>query len=203
MSAFGDMTFSDLLGAIAAKTPTPGGGVVASATGALSAALAQMVVSYSIGKKSLAPHEPYLRAAAMRLENARELLLGLAEEDAAAYGVVSELSRLPEDDPRRVRDLPEAIEASVQVPMSTVAACVDLLRQYRELAAITNRQLRSDLAIAAVLADSAARSSRWNVIVNLASLGDDAKRAQVSKHLSLMLNESNLMLGQVERACEQ
>lgn len=202
MSAFGEMSFSELLEAIAAKTPTPGGGAVASATGALSASLAQMVVSYSIGKKSLSQHEPYLRGAAMRLERARELLLGLAEEDAAAYGVVNELSRLPEDDPRRTKDLPEAIEASVQVPMSTVAACVDLLRQYRDLAPITNKQLRSDLAIAAVLADSAARSSRWNVVVNVGGIQDDAKKAQVQKHLAIMLNESNLMLGQVERACE-
>lgn len=164
--------FGALLDAIASKSPTPGGGAVASAVGALAAALAGMVIAYSRGRKSLAEHEPELAGAADRLHAARELALGLAREDAEAYGAVSELQKLPATDPRRVRELPGAVEAAIQAPRATMAACLDLLRLFEGLAPIANRNLRSDLAIAGVLAEAAARACRWNVLVNLPLLSD-------------------------------
>jgi len=190
------LTLGGLLAAIAAKTPAPGGGAVASITGAL----AQMVLSYSLGKKSLAPHEAELAQAMHVLGNARGLLLGLADEDAAAYGAVNELGRLPETDPRRIAEYPLAVEASVQVPLATAAACVDLLRLFARLAGITNRQLRSDLAIAAILCDAAVRASRWNVLVNAGSL-PPAGQGRVMETIATLTAESGRLCVVVEGAC--
>jgi len=111
MPSFSHQPLSDFLHSIASKTPTPGGGAVASTVAALAAALAQMVVAYSAGKKSLAQHEPTLQSSLKTLERARDVLLQLADEDAAAYGAVNELSKLPEADPRRAA-LPAATAAS-------------------------------------------------------------------------------------------
>jgi methenyltetrahydrofolate cyclohydrolase len=169
-------TFSQMLDQIAAKTPTPGGGAVACATGALAAALAGMVVSYSAGKKNLAAHQPQLEKAARALESMRAIFLELGEEDAQAYGIVNELTRLPESDSRRQQEMRGAMLASIQVPMAAIAACGDLLRLCEELAPITNKQLHSDLGIAVVLADAAARSSFWNVRVNAGMLADEPER---------------------------
>ena len=44
-----DASLLNLLESLAAKQPTPGGGAVASLTAAIGAALAQMVVNYSLG----------------------------------------------------------------------------------------------------------------------------------------------------------
>jgi formiminotetrahydrofolate cyclodeaminase len=85
------LTLDEFLRQTAAKTPTPGGGAVACTTGALAAALAGMVVSYSLGKKSLAPHQPDLEQAARSLENARSLFLRLADEDAQGISVVNRI----------------------------------------------------------------------------------------------------------------
>jgi formiminotetrahydrofolate cyclodeaminase len=201
MTSFASQPFSGFLASIASKTPTPGGGAVASAVGALAAALAQMVVSYSVGKKALAQHEGRLQEASKVLERARGLLLELADEDAAAYGTVNELSKLPESDPRRAA-LPAANAASVQVPLAVMAACVDLLRLFESLAGITNKQLWSDLAIAAVLADAAARSSRWNVAVNVGFLGDAGAQEASRKAAEGLLAESARLCAVVEKACE-
>lgn len=201
MSSFSSQSVTDFLTSVAAKSPTPGGGAVASVVGALAAALAQMVVNYSVGKKNLAAHEPALRAALPRLEIARRLLLQLSDEDAAAYGAVNELSRLPETDARRVAELPAATKASVQVPMAVAAACVDLLRLFESLGPITNRHLRSDLAIAAVLADAAARSSRWNIAVNVVGL-DVVARSTTEADVARLLEESARLRASVENACE-
>lgn len=178
MQPLASFTFGELLEHTAAKSPTPGGGAVASAVGALAAALAGMVVSYSVGKKSLAAHDAANQHAARYLANARSLLVGLGDEDAAAYGVVNELMKLGEDDERRGRELPGALRAAVQIPLATMGACADVLRVMEQLSATTNRQLRSDLGIAAVLACAAAESSLWNVEVNAGSqAGDEGARA--------------------------
>lgn len=196
-----DLPFGTLLESIAAKSPTPGGGAVASAVGALAAALAGMVVSYSVGKKSLAVHQPALLGAARRLLNARVILLRLAEEDAHAYGAVNELSKLPEPDPRRASELPAALRAAVDVPLATIAACVDLVRLMESLTTVTNRQLRSDLAIAAVLTEAAARSSGWNVAVNAGSLPAEADRARAIEDSGRMVAECVRRAAAVEAGC--
>lgn len=193
-------TLGDFLDQLAAKAPTPGGGAVASAVGALGAALGNMVLAYSVGKKNLAKHEPVLIEAAERLVRARAVLLELAAEDEAAYGLVNELSRLPEDDARR-EELPEAALAAARVPLSCVAACVGVLGVLDLLPTITNRYLRSDLAIAAILADAAARAGAWNVRVNLGGIEDVAVRESIAAECEALVKKSADMAIRIERAC--
>lgn len=181
MSTFSAQPFGEFLSNIAAKTPTPGGGAVASAVGALAAALAHMVVSYSIGKKNLAAHQADLEAAAKVLTRSREVLLRLADEDAAAYGLVNELSRLPDTDPRRRAEYAAACEAAVQVPMAVMATSVDLLRLFDRLASTTNKHLSSDLGIAGELARATVEASNWNVEINVGSLSATAREATLQQ----------------------
>lgn len=169
------MRFADFLGAVAAKSPAPGGGAVASATGALSAALAQMVVNYSIGKKDLAEQQEELRLALTKLERARAMFLELADEDAAAYSQLNALQKLPPSDPKRSSELPAAQTLAVQIPQSVAATAIDLLRLFEQLAPITNRYLRSDLGIAADLAEATVRAALWNVRINAEGLAPAAK----------------------------
>jgi len=195
-----DDTLEKLLDDIAARSPAPGGGAVVSIVGAVASALAQMVVNYSIGRKSLAPHEPALRDALAALDRARALLLELAQEDMAAYAALNETQRLPESDPRRARDLPALALAASRIPLAVVAACSDTLRRLEDLAPITNPHLRSDLAIAAVLADAAARAGRWNVAINAPLLPPDEARALLAEADSL-LRTSAERLARIQSAC--
>lgn len=161
------LNVAQFLAQLGAKSPAPGGGAVAAVTGATAAALARMVVSYSLGKKNLADHQPALQNADAALQRFEALMLGLGDEDAAAYALVNALQKLPETDPTRLADLPAAEAAALAVPRAVLGACCDLLRSIESLAPITNRHLRSDLAIAAVLAEAGAKSAWWNVRVNL------------------------------------
>ena len=203
MSSLGSTAFGALLDQIAAKTPSPGGGAVACATGALAAALAQMVVSYSRGKKSLAAHQPALDAADHYLTRARAVFRELGQEDALAYGLVNELQKLPDGDARKARELPGALEAATQVPMAAIAAAADLLRLCESLGPITNTHLHSDLAIAAVLADAAGQASVWNVRVNAAMLADTEARGARIKQAAILSGECAARRAAVERACSR
>ena len=198
--SFSDQSFDAFLDSVASKIPAPGGGAVASAVGALSVALAGMVVAYSVGKKNLAEHQQLLNETTHRLERARGLMLGLAAEDMAAYTVLNELGKLPETDARRAAEYLPALRTAVQIPMAVVAASVDLLRLFDTLATRTNRYLRSDLGIAAVLADATARSSRWNVLINSRELPED-ERSRVEAELGRMLDTSARLCATVESKC--
>lgn len=200
MRPLASFAFGELLEHTAAKSPTPGGGAVASAVGALSAALAGMVVSYSVGKKSLAAHEAANQAAAKYLANARAMLVELGDEDAAAYGVVNELMKLPEGDERRTRELPAALAAAVQIPLATMGACADVLRLMESMSTTTNPQLRSDLGIAAVLACAAAESSLWNVEINVPSLAG-GEGAGVLARARACAEDCRARRARVEAAC--
>lgn len=193
-----------LLDAVASKSPAPGGGFVASAVGALGAALAQMALAYSLGKRSLAEHEERNGEAHKRLGHTRDLLLRLAGEDAAAYELVSSLQRLPEGDPRRA-DLAQATMAATQIPLAAAAACTDLLRLCETLTATTSRALRSDLAIASTLAEAGARACRWNVAINLPLLDELGVGAPVRERLlpdlDASLADARARLARIEAAC--
>jgi len=200
MNAPRDVSLAAYLDLVAAKTPAPGGGAVAAVSGALASAIAQMVVAYSVNKKSLAQHHEELAGAIGRLGRARALLLALGEEDAEAYRLVNELSSKPEDDPERVERWPAAVAAAVRVPQSVLATACDLLRLFERLADRTNTYLASDLGVAAVLAEATARSAYWNVRVNLSLLTDAGERDRLRSACEQMVAEAKRRASAVEAA---
>ncbi|MEQ8769179.1 MAG: cyclodeaminase/cyclohydrolase family protein [Phycisphaerales bacterium] len=197
---FASAPFAQFLSDLGAKSPAPGGGAAAGAVGALGAALGRMVVSYSEGRKSLAEHHDLLDDAGPRLERARDLFLALAAEDAAAYAALSALQSKPEDDAERVANEPGAIEACLAAPRATLAAASDTLRLLEELCGRSNAYLRSDLAIAGVLAEAAAAAAAWNVRVNL-GLVDDARANTLADETERSVRAARDARERIERAC--
>lgn len=201
MSQLGSLTLAQFIHLVGSKTPAPGGGAVACSTGATAAAIAKMVVEYSLGKKNLSDHQPALQRSAAALQRLADVFLLLADEDAAAYGLVNELSRLPEQDPRRLAEYSGALEAALQAPRAALAASIDLLRLVSELAPMTNRHLRSDLAIAGVLGEAAARSAWWNVRVNLPGIADAARRSALEADAQREIDQASRLRSAIETAC--
>ncbi|MBY0309508.1 MAG: cyclodeaminase/cyclohydrolase family protein [Phycisphaerales bacterium] len=172
MSTLGAMRVDEMLSALAAKTPTPGGGAAAGATGALACALAEMVVAYSVNKKDLAAHRARLESAAGVLRAWRAEFLSLADADADAYGRLNALRKAGGGG----AEMAAAVEGALSVPRACLRSARDLAALCLELAPITNTYLKSDLAIAGLLAAAAARSAEWNVRANLGQVTDGPRR---------------------------
>lgn len=188
-TGLGTLTVNALLEATSAKTPTPGGGAIAGVTGGLAAALAGMVVSYSIGKKDLAAAQERLMAAQAKLAEMRAEFIALGDRDAEAYGMLNALQKLPPEDAKRQSEMPAAIDAAVGVPVRCLRLSVELARLCAELAPITNKWLASDLKIASALAEAAARASVCNVLVNAPLIEDAQKRATITQQCGAMVKE--------------
>lgn len=196
---FAHLPLAEFLDQVAAKTPAPGGGAVASTVGALSAALAEMSTNFSVGRKAFIAHQATHESAIRELTMARGIMLQLADEDAEAYTQVNELQKLPEADPRRA-GLAEAMRTAVQVPQELIAASNILLRLFETLAPITNPWLKSDLAVAAILAEAAARAGGWNVMVNAKQM-PEAERGPILAELKRSLADAVARCRAVEEAC--
>lgn len=191
-----DLTVDALLDSIEAKTPVPGGGAVAALTMALGAALARMVVSYSQGRKTLAEHADLHAEAVTTLGRLRAAALDGAAEDARAYAKLNELWKLDADDEQRRRELPDAVRGAIAAPRDVMDACVRLLELLARLDGATNRMLRSDLVIAAILAEAAARSAACNVRVNLPLLEDHDESETLEREVAEVLDRAaGLALG--------
>ncbi len=164
------MRVKEFLAATAAKTPIPGGGSVAGVVGALGAALGEMVLAFTQGKKKYAQFEAEHAALALRLARARGMFADLTNDDASAYTLYQEASR--ETDQSQQGKMAAALAAAINVPREMTALALAVLADLVALGQHCNPHLLTDLSAAAVLSESAVRLSDYNVRVNAATMED-------------------------------
>ena len=155
--------------------------------GALAAAMGEMVLAYSVGKKSLQQHAGELNAAAAELHRARQVLLGLMVEDQGAYAAISGVRKLPESSSDRREKEPAALLACIRVPQAMAATAVAVLELCDRLADKVNHHLLSDLAVCAELAMATVRCASYNVRINLNDLSDAADRQSLERATNQMV----------------
>jgi glutamate formiminotransferase/formiminotetrahydrofolate cyclodeaminase len=174
--ASGGASIEGFLADVAGSSPTPGGGSVAAHTGALAAALVQMVAGLTIGKKAYLAVQDEMQSIALEAARLRQQLSTLVADDATAYDAVRRAYQLPRDDDlqqaARARAIDEALLGAAQTPLVTAEAATRVWALARAVAARGNRNASSDAGTAEQLAVAAARSALLNVQVNLASLGE-------------------------------
>lgn len=193
--AFRTMTVEEFADRLAARTPTPGGGAVAAVTAAHAAALGSMVLEFTVGKEKWAAHEDGNRRALARLGELRAAALALADRDAAAYGALNALWKLPKDDPARARAWDSAVAEAIDAPQAILDLAAEVAGACSALGACTNPNLASDLAIAVDLARAAARAAAHNVEVNIPSVGDAAERESRRARMAAALSAAGARAG--------
>jgi formiminotetrahydrofolate cyclodeaminase len=183
MEDYTKLGLESFLDRTADRTPTPGGGSVTGAAGALACALARMVAAYSVRKSTESTARTRIEETAVRLRRADQLLRALITQDAVAYAEMTEAAtsrRLqPARTPADEKTYQDAVLAAVAVPMEMAALVSNALSTMDEFKAVASRRLLSDLAIAAVLADATARSAAYTVRVNARELNDTQEKTKL------------------------
>jgi glutamate formiminotransferase/formiminotetrahydrofolate cyclodeaminase len=183
-------TINGFLTAAAARQPTPGGGSAAALAGALAASMGEMVVNYSVGKKSLASFHDELSAALGEFARARELLLGLMVEDQSAYEALTAARKLPDSAPNRQGDFDIALLASVRVPEAIGLTALALLELSERIVEKVNPLLLSDLAVCADLAMATVRCAIYNIKANLPDVADPQDRRRIEQIIARLQSHS-------------
>jgi formiminotetrahydrofolate cyclodeaminase len=191
----------ELLDAVAARQPVPGGGAVAALTAALSAALGRMVVEYSRGRKSSAGHEQAHAEILSSLARLQSTALSLADADAEAFAKLSALWKLARDDPRRRQEWPGAVAAAIDAPRRVMEAALEALGCLERLSGSVGANIRSDLAISALLAQAGAEAAACNVRINLPLLDDAQQAGDLERETARRLEQAASRRRAIEAAC--
>ena len=188
-------TLDGFVASVAAATPTPGGGSVAAHTGALAAALAQMVAALTVGRKKYADMEADMREVARRGAELGQRLNELVALDAQSYAAVASAYKLPKDTPEQQTQRDAAITAALigasEVPLETARAAAGVAA-LAEIAAVKgNVNAVSDAGVAALLAEAACRGAAYNVRINVAGLSDPAAGRALAEAAAEFVREAS------------
>ncbi|MGI8643744.1 MAG: cyclodeaminase/cyclohydrolase family protein [Thermomicrobiales bacterium] len=162
--------------AVASVEPAPGGGSVAGVVGALAAALVEMVGHLTTGRSGSKAAEDQLDATLESACALRSRLVELAAADEAAYRAyvaATKLPRVTEAEKTMRRDtLQAALHNAADVPLEVATACEEILALLDSLARTGNKHAISDVIVAAMCAEVAARAALLNVVVNARMIKD-------------------------------
>ncbi len=149
---------------LAAKLPAPGGGSAAALNAAMGASLISMVVNFTLGKPKYVQYERELKKILEQSEKLREEFLSLVDLDVIAY---------------KSKNMRDALD----VPFMVCRLCFEGIKLCPPLIPKGNVNLISDVAVAAILLESAFASAYFNVEINLKSLKDKKLTAAIRKEL--------------------
>jgi len=183
-----DLGGAEFLDALAAGTPTPGGGSAAAYTGAAAAALVAMVARLTIGKKKYAAVEAQMSSV---LEQAIELqrdLSAAVKQDADAFTAVMQAFKLPKetaaDADVRTKAIVAATMHASQVPLQVARMAVAVMGLAEQVVAQGNLNAITDGGTAAAMARAALMGAGYNVRVNLSGLNESATTDTLKSELS-------------------
>ena len=164
---------TDLLDRFASSDPTPGGGSAAALSGALAAALVEMVAGLPKTRTGAPQEREKLDAAKEAAARAGARLRQLVELDTDAYNAVAAAYKMPKttDGEKAARSvsISKAMRQATEVPLETCERVAEVLRAAAQALAHGNPNAASDARTAMALCRAALDAGAENVRANVSS----------------------------------
>jgi formiminotetrahydrofolate cyclodeaminase len=191
--SFADLTVGQFLDRLSSSQAVPGGGSASALAGALGASLVSMVSGLSTGRAKYAAYEATLLRCGEAGRDLAAEFVDLADEDASAYAGYAAALKLPrgtdEEQASRRAAIRLAARAASDAPMECVIACSRLVAAAESLAGRSNVHAASDVLVAALLGEAAARGAAENVRINLPATDDEPYVDAINCKLDVALHE--------------
>jgi glutamate formiminotransferase/formiminotetrahydrofolate cyclodeaminase len=173
-----DMPVVEFVEAAASETPTPGGGSVSAAVGALGIALGTMVANLSSHKRGWDDRWEEFSDWAEKGKQYHEELLRLVDADTEAFNKVLEAFGLPNETDAERADQKAAVEAAtklaIEVPLQIMEQALESMDVIKAMASSGLPTSVSDAGVGALCARAAVRGAFLNVKINSGDLEDRA-----------------------------
>jgi glutamate formiminotransferase/formiminotetrahydrofolate cyclodeaminase len=203
MAAQADITPTEFIDAVAANTPTPGGGSVAALAGALAAALAAMAGRLTAGKKKYAGVQAEMEALIEQGEALRSRLTTAIALDSQAFDGVMAAYRLARQTDAEKAARQDAIQAATcqaaLVPLGVAHDALAVMRLAAQAATHGNPSAITDAGSAALMAQAAIGAAALNVQINAQSLADEAVAQGWLDELKKIQSEAEALSAEVKK----
>lgn len=187
----------EFIEAVQSDEPTPGGGSVAAAVGAIGGALTNMVGNLTIDKKIYAEvpedQKALMEANQEKIAKLVEELTVIIDTDSTAFDGVMKAFKLPKetDEEKKARSaaIQEGYKEALEIPLSCGEKCYQVLELQDVFAAHGNVNAITDVGVGTLLAYSGLEGALFNVTINLKSIKDEAYRKEIEEKVSSLLNK--------------
>ena len=170
------MSLREFVDETSTDSTAPGGGSVAAACGALSAALAAMAANVTVGRKAYAHVWDEMKELAQKAQELKDRLLMAVDEDTRAYNSVVDAMRMPKKTDEQKTARAEAIQTAMvnatKVPFEVLELIPDVLELTQAVVDRANSNALSDAGVSALCARTSAESAYYNVLINVARIKD-------------------------------
>ena len=169
-------SFSD---EVSREPPAPGGGSVSSYVGALGTSLGGMVANLSCNTRGWENKVDIFSEKAYEINQLREKLLSLVDEDANSFNSIMEAYKLPKDSEEnekiRSKAIKDATLYAAQIPLNIMLESYNSYKIIEFLAKEGNQNSLSDSGVACLCVHTAIHGAYLNVRINLkdATGGED------------------------------
>jgi len=161
----------------ASSQPVPGGGSIAAYSGALAAALSEMVANLTVGKKNYKDVEEEMKLIVDKAEMIRTNMLDNIEKDCEAFDKVMVGFKLPksseEEKEYRKKTIQKGLITAAEVPLEIAKEAFEIMPLAEIVVEKGNKNAVTDGLVSAMLARTAVLSALLNVKINLNSIKDE------------------------------
>tara|TARA_X000001036_G_scaffold32162_3_gene26322 strand:+ start:735 stop:2411 length:1677 start_codon:yes stop_codon:yes gene_type:complete len=171
-----DLSSRNFSDEVSRETPVPGGGSVSSYVGALGTSLAGMVANLSCNTRGWENKVEIFSDKAYKINNVREKLISLVDEDAHSFNSIMEAYKLPKDSEENKKVRSEAIKDATlyaaQIPLNIMIESHKSYEIIEFLAKEGNQSSLSDSGVACLCVHTAIHGAFLNVRINLKDASD-------------------------------
>jgi glutamate formiminotransferase / formiminotetrahydrofolate cyclodeaminase len=184
-------------------SPAPGGGSVAALMGALGASLGGMVANLSAGKRGWDDKLEYFSKWAVKAQQLKDELLGLVDEDTAAFNNVMDALALPkqsaEEKASRAAAVESATKYAAEIPLKVMETASKSYELLAEMAENGNPNSISDVGVGICATRACIDGAALNVRINLANLKDEKFKSDLQKKVRKLRGDSESAFKKIDQ----
>lgn len=201
------MDLAGFLDELASSSPAPGGGSVAALSGALGAALVEMVCQLTLGKEQYKESFEEMNEASKRCRTLRQRLLELVDEDTVAFNDVMKAFKMPKvtDEEKALRSaaIQKGYKRAIDTPLSTADSCIEVLKAALPVSQKGNKGSISDAGVGADMALSGLKGALMNVNINLPSIKDQAYVSEMRARIATLSSTGTELHGTISEVVKR
>lgn len=167
---------TEFLEELSSSAPVPGGGGASAAAGAYAAALGLMVGNLTTGKKKYADVEEEICESMKKLEQLRDKLTRLVEEDAKAFEPLSKAYGMPKEteEQKKLKEqvMETALREACRVPLEIMEVSIEVMELLQVLEEKGSRLAVSDAGVGILFAKTSLEGASLNVFINTRLMKD-------------------------------